>query len=295
MNLHRARYLVSVANHMNFTRAAADLNVAQSALSQQIKVLEREIGVTLIDRRGPRIGLTEAGRVAVQEARYLIVAADRAVARIRAAARDSGELRIAHTRSWAGGSIASAIREFRARYPDVAIDEHRGFTARNLELASEGVVDVAVVRPPVDGAHDLVVRVIDREELLLAVPASHEFARQSWVAPEQLADQPVVFWPRVNGPGMYDAIVEQFWSGTGPRVVRNEADDEQVLHAVAAGVGIAPMPAGRAAAFRVCGVHLCTVAGPPKYLDVGIAYRRDNPNVALRSFLELCRLAAEEN
>lgn len=283
---------MSVANHMNFTRAAADLNVAQSALSQQIKVLEREIGVILIDRRGPRIDLTDAGRVAVQEARYLIVTADRAVARIRAAARDAGELRIAHTRSWAGGSIAHAIREFRARYPDVVIDEHRGFTARNLELASEGVVDVAVVRPPIGVGQSLVVRVLDREELLLAVPATHEFAKQAWVEPDQLIEQPVVFWPRVNGPGMYDAIVEQFWSGGGPRVVRNEADDEQVLHAVAAGVGIAPMPAGRAAAFRVAGVHLCKVAGPPKHLDVGIAYRQDNPNVALRRFLELCGLTA---
>lgn len=284
---------MAVANHMNFTRAAADLNVAQSALSQQIKVLEREIGVTLIDRRGPRIDLTDAGRVAVQEARYLIVTADRALARIRAAVRDSGELRIAHTRSWAGGSIARAIREFRVRYPEVSIDEHRGFTARNLELALEGVVDVAVVRPPVEGTRNLVVRVLDREELLLAVPASHAFAKQTWVEPEQLSEQPVVFWPRANGPGMYDRIVEQFWAESGPRVVRTEADDEQVLHAVAAGVGVAPMPAGRAAAFRVAGVYLCKVAGPTKHLDVGIAYRHDNPNAALRKFLDLCRLSGQ--
>jgi DNA-binding transcriptional LysR family regulator len=107
------------------------------------------------------------------------------------------------------------------------------------------------------------------------------------IRPEQLVDEPVVFWPRSNGPGMYDCIVEQMWPDTAPRVVRSEADDEQVLHAVGAGVGIAPMPAGRANTFRVPGVHLCQLDGPPMYLTVGIAYRPDNPNAALRDYLDL--------
>jgi DNA-binding transcriptional LysR family regulator len=70
-------------------------------------------------------------------------------------------------------------------------------------------------------------------------------------------------------------------------VVRREADDEQVLHAVAAGVGVAPMPAGRAATYRVPGVHMCEIEGPPMYLTVGLAFREDNPNLALRLFLEV--------
>ncbi|MFI6309960.1 LysR family transcriptional regulator [Nocardia fusca] len=286
MNLQRARYLVAVAEHSSFTRAAAALHVAQSALSQQIKVLEREVGVTLIDRNGPRIGLTDAGVVAVREARFLLVAADRALMRIQAAASGSATLRFAHTRSWAGGAIANTLDAFRTRFPDVAIEEHRGFTKRNLELVREGVVDIAVVRPPVDEP-DMTVEVMDREQLLLAVPANHPFTTLDRIRPEQLVDEPVVFWPRSNGPGMYDCIVEQMWPDTAPRVVRSEADDEQVLHAVGAGVGIAPIPAGRANTFRVPGVHLCQLDGPPKYLTVGIAYRPDNPNAALRDYLDL--------
>lgn len=287
MNLQRARYLMAVAQRMSFTRAAADLHMAQSALSQQIKVLERELGVPLFDRSGPRITLTAAGAVAVREATYLIATADRAVARIRAAAAGSaGILRIAHTRSWAGGAVERAVEEFRSRFPDIAIEEHRGFTARNLELAVNGKVDVAVVRPPVEESA-LAVRVLDREKLLLAVPETHRFAVRDRVDPVDLAGEPVVFWPRANGPGMYDRIVEQFWPERPPTVVRNEADDEQMLHAVAAGIGVAPIPAGRAATYRVPGVHLCEITGPPRYLPVGIAYRPDNPNPALHRFLEL--------
>lgn len=118
MNLQRARYLIALSDHGSFTRAAANVHVAQSALSQQIKVLERELGVPLVDRRGPQFTFTEAGKVAVREARFLIGCADRAVERIRLAARGvDGELRIAYTRSWAGGAVADLVSTYRRLYP----------------------------------------------------------------------------------------------------------------------------------------------------------------------------------
>lgn len=285
--MQRARYLVALADEMSFTRAAAELHVAQSALSQQIKVLERELGVTLIDRRGPRIGFTAAGEVAVREARFLVASGDRAVRRIRQAASGlKGELRLSHTRSWAGGVIADLIGEYRQAFPEIQISEYRGWTTRNADLAAEGTIDVAVIRPPIDSP-SLVVQVLDSEQLLIAVPENHPFAGNPTVHRDALVGEPVVFWPRENGPGMYDRIVEQLWPKVSPHVVRNEADDEQVLYAVAAGIGIAPIPSGRALTFRVPGVHLCEVADPPTTLDVGIAYRSNNPNPAFRHFLDL--------
>jgi DNA-binding transcriptional LysR family regulator len=292
MNLHRARYLIALSDEMSFTRAAAEMHVAQSALSQQIKVLEKEVGVALIDRRGPRFALTAAGEVAVREARFLVASADRAVQRIRQAASGvRGELRLAHTRSWTGGVIANLIAEYRRTFPDIEISVHRGWTSHNAKLTSEGTVDVAVVRPPVDDPN-IVVRVLDSEPLMVAVPQAHPLAYESTIDRAALVGQPVVFWPRENGPGMYDRIVEQLWPTEPPRVVRNEADDEQVLHAVSAGVGIAPMPRGRAITFRVPGVRLCEVTGPSPTLDVGIAYRADNANPALFHFLDLAHAKA---
>ncbi|GAF49496.1 DNA-binding transcriptional LysR family regulator [Rhodococcus wratislaviensis] len=287
MNLQRAHYFVTVAKQMSFTRAAEELHVAQSALSRQVKLFEHELGVELLDRAGPRFALTAAGEVAVAETEVLLTLVERSVGRIRAAAAGTGgELRIAHTRSWAGGNIARAVERFRVRYPGTTIIEHRGFTARNIELAAAGDIDVAIVRPPIYES-GLAVKILDQEALLVAVPADHRFTADSRIDPAELADEPVVFWPRINGPGMHDAIVRQLWPHRPPNVVRNEADDEQVLHAVAAGVGIAPMPAGRATAFRVPGVELREVAGEPRYLEVAAAYRSDNPNIALRQFLEV--------
>ncbi len=290
VNLQRARYLVALADRMNFTRAAADLHVSQSAFSQQIKVLEREIGVLLIDRSGPRIGLTTAGAVAVREARFLVSSAERAVERVRAAANGGLRLRIAHTRSWAGGAVAAALNRLRERHPEVEIAEYRGFSGRNIELVLGAEVDIAVVRPPIDEPA-LAVHVVDREEVLIAVPAAHPLAETDRLDRRQLTGQPVVFWPRDNARGMFDTIVAQLWPDDPPRIVRFEADDEHLLRAVAAGIGIAPIPAGRAGVLRVPGVRLCRIDEPTPEVTVAVAYRPDNPNPAVGLLLELLGLS----
>ncbi|HEY2565037.1 MAG TPA: LysR substrate-binding domain-containing protein, partial [Acidimicrobiales bacterium] len=196
MNLRRARYLVTLADEQNFTRAAASLRIAQSALSQQIKVLEREVGAVLVQRKGPKFTLTAAGRTAVTEARFLLQSADRAVERIRLAANGSqGQLRVAFTRSWAGGIVANLTSDYRAKFPGVNVIVQRGPSAQNLQLVRTGVVDAAFVRPPIDGT-ELTVIVLDSEPILVAVPSSHRLAAHTEVQRTQLIGEPVVFWPR---------------------------------------------------------------------------------------------------
>jgi DNA-binding transcriptional LysR family regulator len=295
VNLRRARYLVTLADEQNFTRAAANLRIAQSALSQQIKVLEREVGAILIQRKGPKFTLTAAGRTAVTEARFLLQSADRAIERIRLAANGSqGRLRIAFTRSWAGGIVADLTSDYRAKLPDVNVIVQRGPSAQNLELVQTGVVDAAFVRPPIDDT-ELTVIVLDCEPILVAVPSSHHLAAQTEVERAQLVGEPVVFWPRQNAPGMFDVTIDQLWPSEPPNIVRFEADDEAVLHAVAEGIGVAPMPHGRAHTLRVPGTHLCTVAGQPALLDVAIAFRPDNTNPVLPPLVDLVRAATTKN
>jgi len=289
MNLQRARYLIALSDHGSFTRAAANVHVAQSALSQQIKVLERELGVPLVDRRGPQFTFTDAGRVAVREARFLLGCADRAVERIRLAARGvDGELRIAYTRSWAGGAVADLVSTYRKLYPGVEVVVHRGTSAQTVDLVRSGAVDIAVVRPPLDdGDRELPLIVLDSEPILVAVPVDHPFGGRATLELGDLVDGPVVFWPEENAPGMYSHTLEQLWPNSTPDIVRFEADDEQVLHAVADGVGIAPIPQGRARMLRIPGIHLCEIAGEQTTLDVAVTYRPDNPNPALAPFVAL--------
>lgn len=280
---------MTLADEQNFTRAATNLRIAQSALSQQIKVLEREVGAILIQRKGPKFTLTPAGRTAVTEARFLLQSADRAIERIRLAANGSqGRLRIAFTRSWAGGIVADLTSDYRAKFPGVNVIVQRGPSAQNLKLVRTGIVDAAFVRPPIDGT-ELTVIVLDSEPLLVAVPSSHHLAVHTEVERTQLVGESVVFWPRQNAPGMFDATIDQLWPSEPPNIIRFEADDEAVLHAVAECVGIAPIPQGRANTLRVPGTHLCTVAGKPALLDIAIAFRPDNTNPVLPPLIDLVR------
>ncbi|MFC7342009.1 LysR family transcriptional regulator [Saccharopolyspora griseoalba] len=289
MEVRRLRYLVRLAEHGSFTRAAAALHIAQPALSQQIRLLERELGAQLVDRRSTGIALTQVGEVAVAEARHVLDRLDRAERNIREAATGrAGQLRIAYTRSAPGGVAADLVDRFRVRHPAIELALTTGWTARNIADLRAGSLDAAFVRPPLD-LPDLRCGALATEELLLVVPAKHPLASARTVRREQIEDEPVVLWPRENAPGMYDRIVDQLWPGSSPRVVREEPDDEQLVRAVADDAGIAPVPAPRARTLRTRGVRLKHLSAPRPAVELALAYHAD-PGPVLGQFLELCGL-----
>ncbi|RRO14703.1 LysR family transcriptional regulator [Saccharopolyspora rhizosphaerae] len=287
MEVRRLRYLVRLAEHRSFTRAAASLHIAQPALSQQIRLLERELGAELVERRPTGVTLTAVGEVAVTEAQQVLDRIDRAERAIRnAATGQAGRLRVAYTRSAPGGVAAELVDRFRRHHPDVDLALTTGWTARNLHELRTGSLDAAFVRTPLE-LHDLRCVPLTTEELLLAVPSGHALGPVRTVRRDQIEGEPVVLWPRENAPGMYDRIVHQLWPGSSPRVVREEPDDEQLLRAVAGGAGIAPVPGPRARSLRTRGVRLKHLAAPRPTVDLALAYHPDT-TPALDHFLELC-------
>ncbi|MEU6379115.1 LysR family transcriptional regulator [Streptomyces sp. NPDC046909] len=287
MDLRRLRYFLVLAEELNFTRAAHRLHIAQPALSQQIKALERDIGAELLERGSRGCRLTAVGEVVAREAGELLAHADAAQARIRAAAGGrQGQLRLALTRSARGGPVDALLTAFRTLHPDVELVVRTGWTAHNITELLAGRLDAAFIRPPLDG-EGLECRHIAREELLVAVPAEHPLARARKVTRGHIAAEPVILWPRENASGMHDLITRQLWPDGGPRIVREEPDDEQLLLSVASGIGIAPVPEGRARALRIPGVRLKRVTAPMPTVDLALAHRPGDATPALRGLLGL--------
>lgn len=287
MDLRRLRYFAVLAEELNFTRAAHRLHIAQPALSQQIKALERDIGARLIDRTSRGCVLTAVGTVVAREAVELLAHAAAAQERIRAV-RDGrrGQLRLAYTRSARGGVVDALVAEFRARNPDIDLVPQTGWTAHNVTELLAGRLDAAFVRPPLD-TPGVQCRLIAREELLLALPADHPLAGERRIPRHRITTEPVILWPRENGPGMHDRITQQLWPHGGPRIVREEADDEQLLLAVATGAGIAPVPEGRARALRMPGVRLRRLTAPVPTVDIALAYHRRTATPLLDRLLDV--------
>lgn len=287
-DLRRLRSFVVLADELHFTRAAARLRIAQPALSQQIRALERQLGVPLVHRTSRGCTLTEVGARVADEAARLLAEVDAATARIRDLARGrGGRLRLAYTRSARGGRVDTLIARFRAAHPGVEVVSETAWTAPNVAGLLAGRLDAAFVRPPVDEPA-LACRTVDTEELLLALPAGHPLAAgRRRIGRAEVVDLPAVMWPRENGPGMFDRTIAQVWPRGGFRLVRHEPDDEQLLRAVAEGDVVAAVPAGRARALRLPGVRLRRFAAPTPTVDVGLAWPVDSTNPALHALLAL--------
>jgi DNA-binding transcriptional LysR family regulator len=292
VELRRWTYFAVLAEEMNFTRAAERLLIAQSALSQQIRVFERELATPLLRRSGPRFELTHAGEIAAQEARKLLASAEQARQRVEAAARgEAGVLHVAYTRSAPGPPASEIIQEYRRQHPGVDIRLETGWTTRNVERLLAGHIDVGFVRPPVDEP-ELTVHTVGTEELLLAVPADHPLASRDTISRKELRHEPVISWPRSNGPGQHDAIRQQLWPDAVPQVVREEPDDEQLLLSVASGTGIAALPKGRARSLHIPGIALKRLATPTPRITLGLAHRANDPAPTVRA---IARLAAPDS
>ena len=151
MELRQLRYFVAVAEELHFRRAAARLHISQPPLSQQIRALEDELGCRLLARTRRRVELTPAGEAFLRDARQLLAELDGAVATARRIdAGQTGRLRINFVGSALLSVVPGIVQRFRAAAPDVEIELHERPTAEQLRLVSAGVVDVGLVRPPIE-------------------------------------------------------------------------------------------------------------------------------------------------
>lgn len=285
---------MAVARELHFARAAARLGVTQPALSQQVKALERELGVALLERSRRSVTLTPAGRTLLVEATDLLVRADRAIALTRATGEGRrGRLGLSYTRSSPSGFAVELVDAFRHRCPDVEVELHTGFTTSNIEQLLDGSVDIAFVRPPIEPDVGLDWMVVAEEELVVALPRGHALCRRSRIKAEWLREQAIVSWPRASAPGMYDRIQAQVWSGEAPRnVVAEEPDQEQMLRAVALGAGLAIITGSQARTLRMPGTAVRRFADPVPTVPLAIAWRRTNAEPVVKRFLAMAREAS---
>lgn len=288
MNLRRLEYFTVLARELHFTRAADEIGITQPALSQQIKTLERELDVDLFERRGREVRLSAAGAALVREAAGLLNRSAAVERTVRAAARGrSGVLRVAYTRSGADLCAGELVRGFRQARPDVQVEAMTGWTSWNLSLLKDERVDAAYLRGPVR-ERGVEVRELETEDMVVALPEDHPLAARPAVRAADLADEPVVLWPRHQGPEYYDSLVEQVWPERGPRLVLEEPESEHILAAVAHGTCLSVLGTRRAAKLCPPGVTWRRFVEPRPRIALSLAWRRGDPRAVVRDFVAYC-------
>lgn len=244
MELRHLRYFVAVAEALHFGRAAQRLMIAQPPLSQQIKALEQEIGVQLFRRTKRRVELTEAGRVFLAEARRTLAQAEQAVQAARRADRgEIGRLTIGFVGSATYEILPPVLRRFRLNHPGVELSLRELTTAQQVAALEAKDIDIGFVRTPPPSPH-LACRVLTEEDFVVALPRFHRLARARPVALAGLREDPFILFPRSLATGLYDRIVTACQqAGFSPRVALETTQTPVMIGLVAAGLGVALVPA----------------------------------------------------
>jgi DNA-binding transcriptional LysR family regulator len=289
MELRHLRYFVAVAEELHFGRAAARLHISQPPLSQQIRDLEQELGVRLLERNRRRVALTPAGASFLDEAREILRRSERAGERARRASRgELGELGVGYVTSAMNEPLAAILREFRRTRPGVELQLHDQLPDQQLEGLRAGRLDVGFLRPPVD---DPLLRAecIWREPLVVALPADHPLAAQPRVRWRDLAGEPFVNLPWHAAPGFQRVLFEACRAaGFAPQVRQLANDLPTVIWLVGAGVGVAVVSAGLAGLSRHSVVYRPLRPRGP-LVEMVVAWRRDARSPVVEAFLGVTR------
>lgn len=295
MHLRQLRTFIAVAHECHFGRAARRLHIAQPAVSQQIRLLEADLGTRLFDRTSRSVELTAAGRTLLAGAPDILERMAKLAEATRATGRAlRGELRLNYARTAPVGIATDIVEEFRRRHPEVTLATDTANTARSLAQLRDAALDAAFVRLPLTDPSELTILEIGRDPLVAALPAGHRLARRRALKPADLRHEPLVFWPRANGPGFYDWIVEHLFEGKMPAVARIEPDTEQMVRAVAHGEGCAVTTAARASMLSMRGVVFKPFAAPTPATALGLVWRKAEPSAPLRRLIEIARRQARQ-
>lgn len=290
MELRHLRYFVTVAETLNFTKAAAKLHLAQPSLTRQIHNLEAELEVRLLTRSKSQVALTEEGRAFLADARRILALARESILAVQRLSRgETGQLNIAYLSNFDFELLPETLRAFRQACPHIALnlfdltpaEQLRALEARRIDLGFIGLRPAAI-------AGSLQWESIARPRTVVVLPAQHPLARKRLV---QLTELETLFFVGLSEkahPGFRDwlnSTCQQ--AGFTPRVLQDAEVESALMTFVAEGLGVAlarehikkvPHP----------GVVLRPLA-PPIRSEYCIAWNRNNDSRALQEYIEIVK------
>lgn len=293
MELRHLTYFIAVAEELHFGRAAQRLHISQPPLSQQIRRLEEEIGVRLLNRTKRRVEITPAGEAFLAEARQIIAAAEEAVRRaVRADKGEIGSLAVGFIGSANYSVLPPVIREFRRRFPDVEISLTEMNTSNQIEALRAGRIQAGFLRPPPGiEAAGLATAPVFREPLVVAMSQNHPLQGELTLPLRLLAKESFIMIPRRRGPGYFDYLIALCrQEGFSPYIVLEASQFHTIIGLVAAELGIAVVPASMQRS-RFAGVVFRTVAGGAETV-LHMAWMNNSNSPVLDNFLTVAREVA---
>ena len=243
LSLRQLRCFVTVAEELHFRRAAERLNMRQPPLTQRIKDMERDLGVALFRRLGNKVELTEAGSTVLKAAREMLAQAEGFCETAqRAASGECSRIKVGLTiPALFFRSIQHAVRAFQEDHRDVTLDFIQLSAGPALEALRQRKLDMCLMRPfPTPLPPDCEGTVIERDRLMLVLPAGHPQTRARRIPLSDMVDEKFV---SLACKPLHDRVMD-LWDKSGllPRIAQEAQNGAAVMALVAAGLGYAILP-----------------------------------------------------
>lgn len=190
LSLHLLEQFVALARAKNFTRAAEEMHLSQSALSRAIQKLEDQLGQPVFERKPREVALTEIGELLLQRAKHLLQLMDDTFSELSEAGR-RGRIRLGAIPTIAPYFLPGLLSSFAKKHPDIAVIVQEDTTENLIKRCSHGEIDLAILAMPIIAKH-LEVEPLFDEELLLVVPVGHPLAAAKSVAINAVDGYPFV-------------------------------------------------------------------------------------------------------
>lgn len=289
MRTEQLRYFLSVARHRNFTEAARELYLTQPAITHQISALERELDAQLFVRTTRSVSLTRAGELFLEDAKLILDQEEHAFERLRQLKGSNQlELKIGYLNSPCRHFLPRILAAYQARYPQVRIELIRKNAAGLFETSSEAAFDLIFsVLSDLQQLSGYAYRKLTSDFYCLVSPKDHPCLSNAEIDFKKLATEPFAVLSKNAGGYMYRQIQQICRElGFSPRIVAEYPALEDVVFSVECGQALAILP---------CHVreYMCTdlafvpLTGSNLNIDIGVAWRRELNNPAVRWLLDL--------
>jgi DNA-binding transcriptional LysR family regulator len=313
-DLRQLRYFVTVAEEKHFGRAAARLSMTQPPLSQAIRALEETLGVELFARTKRSVELTPVGADLLPEVQRLLASAEGLRPLAQSLARgEAGVLSLAFVSTADYGLLPSLLRDFGARHPRVRLELTEATSDVQVDELVAGRIDAGLVIAPLPSRHaaQLSWLPIAREPLVIAMSTetaarvgsvagsnadSHADPHAEWldtpISLRDVADAPLVIFPRRLAPGFYDIIMDCYGvAGLAPRVGQEAIQMQTIVSLVSAGMGVALVPQSLRN-LRRTGVVYRPLSESVPAIETGLVWRTAEVSPVLAGFIEIVRAHA---
>ncbi|SIO11441.1 LysR family transcriptional regulator [Vannielia litorea] len=290
IEINHLRCFVVVAEELHFGRAADRLHMTQPPLSRRIQALEQSLGCELFKRNSRSVELTQAGKTLYADAVRILRLLETSVTSVRdVAAGQTGLVRFGFTAASAYHFMPALVSRMGEAMPGVVLKLKEMLSKRQMAALEIGEIEIAMTRLPIDRrVFDF--ECISREAMRLVCPSSHPLATKSEVTWADLSGLDFIHYPKEDAPHFQDHLHRKFLQHNVTPVVRQELSQiHTIVSLVGKGIGVALVPQSAEVLARETVVFRTISEDDPIFVELYMAWRRDNDNTLVHRVLDIAR------